>query len=59
MEKKYDFSASSNTKSKDELIIEDNAIIYFVDDIFTVHKERIKQILHMMIDEKFRNEMEV
>ena len=52
MEKKYDFSASSNTKSKNELIIEDNATIYFVDDIFTVHKERIKQILHMMIDEK-------
>ena len=52
MKKKYDFSASANTKSKNELIIEDNSTIYFVDDIFTVHKERIKQILQMMIDKK-------
>ena len=35
MKKKYDFSASANTKSKNELIIEDNSTIYFVDDIFT------------------------
>ena len=49
--KEYDFSASSNVKAKNELIIEDNSTIYFVDDIFTVHKERIKQILRMMIDE--------
>ena len=52
MKKEYDFSASSNTKAKNELIIEDNSTIYFVDDIFTVHPERIKQILRMMIDEK-------
>ena len=52
MKKEYDFSASSNVKSKNELIIEDNSTIYFVDDIFTVHKERIKQILHMIIDNK-------
>ena len=51
MKKEYDFSASSNVKAKNELIIEDNSTIYFVDDIFTVHKERIKQILRMMIDE--------
>ena len=49
--KEYDFSASSNVKAKNELIIEDNSTIYFVDDIFTVHKERIKEILRMMIDE--------
>jgi len=52
MKKEYDSSASSNTKAKNELIIEDNSTIYFVDDIFTVHPERIKQILRMMIDEK-------
>ncbi len=48
--KEYDFSASSNTKSKNDLIIEDNSTVYFVDDIFTVHKERIKEILQRIID---------
>ena len=47
----YDYSASANAKSKNELIIEDNSAVYFVDDIFTVHPQRIKEILHMMIDQ--------
>ena len=48
----YDYSASANAKSKNELIIEDNSAVYFVDDIFTVHPQRIKEILRMMIDQK-------
>ena len=51
--KEFDYSASANTKSKNELIIEDNSSVYFVDDIFTVHKERIKEILQRIIDENF------
>ena len=35
------------------MIIEDNSSVYFVDDIFTVHKERIKEILQRIIDENF------
>ena len=50
--KKYDFSASGNSSKKDELIIEDNSMVYFVDDVFTVHKKRVKEILRMMIKEK-------
>ena len=49
--KEFDYSASANATSKNELIIEDNSTVYFVDDIFTVHPERIKEILHMMIDQ--------
>ena len=47
----YDYSASANAKSKNELIIEDNSAVYFVDDIFTVHPQRIKEILRLMIDQ--------
>ena len=50
--KKYDFSASGNSAKKDELIIEDNTMVYFVDDVFTVNKKRVKEILRMMINEK-------
>ena len=39
-EKEYDFSASANTGSKQNLKIKDNTIVYFVDDIFTVKKKR-------------------
>ena len=49
---KYDFSASANITNKESLKIEDNTIVYFVDDVFTVHKKRVKKILRMMIDEK-------
>jgi len=49
--KEFDYSASANIKSKSELIIEDNSTVYFVDDIFTVHKERIKEILQRIINE--------
>ena len=49
--KEYDFSASANTKSKQGLIIKDNSIVYFVDDVFTVKKKRVKEILRLMIDQ--------
>lgn len=49
--REYDYSASANTKSKSELIIKDNTIVYFVDDVFTVKKKRVKEILRMMIEE--------
>lgn len=49
--KRYDYSASANTKEKSKLLIKDNTIVYFVDDIFTVKKKRVKEILTRMIDE--------
>jgi radical SAM superfamily enzyme YgiQ (UPF0313 family) len=51
-DKQYDFSASGNIKNKSNLIIEDNSIIYFVDDVFTIKKPRVKKILRGIIDEK-------
>jgi len=45
-----DYAASANTSSKENLIIQDNAIVYFVDDVFTVRKKRVKEILRGMID---------
>jgi anaerobic magnesium-protoporphyrin IX monomethyl ester cyclase len=50
-QKKYDFSASANTGAKSELLIEDNTIVYFVDDVFTVKKKRVKEILQGIINE--------
>ena len=50
--KEYDYSASANIDDKDKLVIKDNSLIYFVDDIFTVKKDRVKKILQGMIDEK-------
>jgi anaerobic magnesium-protoporphyrin IX monomethyl ester cyclase len=46
----FDYSASSNTKTKKDLIIPDNTVVYFVDDIFTIKKQRVKEILRGMID---------
>ena len=43
--KEFDYSASANADSKDTLIIKDNTIVYFVDDVFTVRKRRAKEIL--------------
>ena len=48
---KYDYSASANISDKESLKIEDNTIVYFVDDVFTVHKKRVKKLLRM-IDQK-------
>jgi anaerobic magnesium-protoporphyrin IX monomethyl ester cyclase len=45
-----DYAASANTSSKETLIIKDNAIVYFVDDVFTVRKKRVKDILRGMIE---------
>ena len=49
--KEYDYSASANIGKKSSLKIMDNTIIYFVDDVFTVKKSRVKQILRMIIDQ--------
>ncbi len=50
--KGYDFSASANTLTKEALKIKDNTIVYFVDDVFTIKKQRVKNILRLMIDQK-------
>ena len=49
--KLYDYSASANTQSKEALKIIDNTIVYFVDDVFTINKPRVKNILRQMIDQ--------
>jgi len=49
--KEFDYSASANADSKSSLIIKDNTIVYFVDDVFTVRRRRIKEILRGMIDQ--------
>ncbi len=49
--KEYDYSASANIGNKKDLIIKDNTLLYFVDDVFSINKPRVKQILNMMIDE--------
>jgi radical SAM superfamily enzyme YgiQ (UPF0313 family) len=51
-QKEYDFAASANIGTKDQLLIKDNTIVYFIDDVFTVRKKRAKEILRRMIDEK-------
>ena len=38
----FDYAASANIDEKDQLKIEDNTIVYFVDDVFTVHKKSKK-----------------
>ena len=48
---KYDYSASANISDKESLKIEDNTIVYFVDDVCTVHKKRVKKLLRMMINQ--------
>lgn len=49
--KEYDFSASANSKQKTDLIIKDNTIVYFVDDIFTIKKQRAIDIMNGILDE--------
>ncbi len=49
---KFDYSASANIGEKETLKIEDNTIVYFVDDVFTIHKKRVKKLLRMIIDQK-------
>ena len=49
---KYDYSASANIAEKETLKIEDNTLVYFVDDVFTVNRKRVKKLLRMMIDQK-------
>lgn len=49
--KDFDFSASANSSAKLNLVIKDNTLIYFVDDVFTVKKDRVKKILRMMIEQ--------
>jgi len=49
---KYDYAASANISDKESLKIKDNTIVYFVDDVFTVNKKRVKKLLRMIIDQK-------
>ena len=51
-QKEFDYSASANVGPKSELKIKDNTCVYFVDDVFTVKKKRVKTLLRMMIDQK-------
>ena len=51
---KFDYSASANISEKETLKIEDNTIVYFVDDVFTIHKKRVKKLLRMIIDQKLK-----
>lgn len=53
-QKEYDYSASANAAAKNTLMIKDNAIVYFVDDVFTVKKDRVKKILRMAIEQDLR-----
>ena len=48
----FDYSASAYIGEKESLKIEDNTLVYFVDDVFTVNKKRVKKLLRMMIDQK-------
>lgn len=48
---RFDYSASPNIGPKRDLIIADNSLLYFVDDVFTVRKKRVKTLLRRMIDE--------
>ena len=50
----FDYAASANIDEKDQLKIEDNTIVYFVDDVFTVHKKRVKKLLRMMIKDNLK-----
>jgi len=50
----YDYSASANITKKESLKIADNTLVYFVDDVFTVNKKRVKKLLKMMIDQNLR-----
>jgi anaerobic magnesium-protoporphyrin IX monomethyl ester cyclase len=49
--KEFDYSASANAEAKGNLIIKDNTIVYFVDDVFTVRKRRVKEILRGIVDQ--------
>src|SRR3990167_1510562 len=48
--KEYDYSQSGNASAKNSLLIKDNTIVYFVDDVFTIKKDRVKKILRGMIE---------
>jgi len=50
--KEFDYSASANISDKSSLKIRDNTLVYFVDDVFTVKKERVKRILQLIIDQE-------
>lgn len=49
--REYDYSQSANIEAKDKLLYKDNTIVYFVDDVFTVKKDRVKAILEGMIEQ--------
>lgn len=52
--KEFDYSQSANIEQKDKLLYKDNAIVYFVDDVFTIKKDRVRAILQGMIDQNLQ-----
>ncbi len=50
--REFDYSQSNNIDAKNKLLVRDNSVVYFVDDVFTIRKERVKQILRSMIDRR-------
>jgi anaerobic magnesium-protoporphyrin IX monomethyl ester cyclase len=52
--KEFDYSQSNNIDKKDKLLVKDNSIVYFVDDVFTIKKDRVKKILQGMIDQNLQ-----
>lgn len=52
--KEYDYSQSGNASAKNSLLIKDNTIVYFVDDVFTIKKDRVKKILRGMIEQNLQ-----
>jgi radical SAM superfamily enzyme YgiQ (UPF0313 family) len=54
MVKEMDYSQSANIEHKDKLLVNDNTIVYFVDDVFTVKKDRTMKILQGMIDNNLK-----
>lgn len=49
-EKEFDYSQSANIGQKSQMIIPDNTMFYIVDDVFTVKKKRVTELLTKMID---------
>jgi anaerobic magnesium-protoporphyrin IX monomethyl ester cyclase len=49
--REFDYSQSANIGNKQNLIIKDNTMVYFVDDVFTIKEKRVKEILQGMIDQ--------
>lgn len=49
-DKQYDYAQSANAQRKEQLLIKDNTLVYFVDDVFTIRRGRVKTILRGMVE---------